>query len=212
MISELRAWGLMAVVLVIWTALALASIVSGNGQAVPTISEGVPVLLVLVLLFDRIVWRWRLLHPWLVATPDLVGTWKGELTSLWTDGDGNRPAPKAAYLAIEQTLTSVRVRLFTDEAASEQIAGDVTKIAGERWAIAYVFRGEPSIEHRDKNKSPMHHGGALMKVIDGATRSLEGEYWSERAKGKLVLREHSGMVARSHDHANALTYGPVAVR
>jgi SMODS-associating 2TM, beta-strand rich effector domain len=207
MIAELRVWALIAFAVIEWAVLSIASLVTGNSDALPAIAETVPVLLFIGFLFERLFWRWTPLHPHVIGTPVLLGTWKGQLVSLWVDPQTKvSPAPKTAFLVVEQTLTTVSVRLLTDEATSDQVAGSIAKV-GERRAIAYIYRGVPGIEHRSRNTSLIHFGGALLHIQDGRELRLEGEYWAEReSKGTLHFDQHSPQRARSFEEAESLTY------
>lgn len=206
--SEFRSWALVGFVLLVWLALMATAVVTNNGDALGQISAVIPVLLLGAWAFERWIWRWKGISK-LVRTPVLHGTWRGELKSLWLDPDTKKPkplAPKRVYLVIEQTLLTVTVRLFSEETVSEQIAGSLADLGGGRRALSYTYIAEPSIGNRDKN--PMRHGGALIKVLDGSALHLEGEYWAERAgTGSLSFREHRSRLAKSFTDAEILFAG-----
>jgi SMODS-associating 2TM, beta-strand rich effector domain len=194
---ELRSWALMGLAGIVWVALLITGAVTGNGDASGAISATVPVLLVLGYLFER--WGWRIGRiPRLLGVPMVRGTWKGTLRPL-----GLGASIKVAYLAVEQTLTSASVRLLTDESESEQIAGTIFRRASGASAISYTYLNTPVIDRREA--SPIHHGAALLSILDRNQLRLEGEYWTERAtKGALAFTEHAAKVARSYADAAAL--------
>ena len=40
---------------------------------------------IVMFLFTKLVWKWKLLYSWLVPFPNLNGTWKGEIKTNWID-------------------------------------------------------------------------------------------------------------------------------
>lgn len=202
-----QVWVLYGIVGVIWLALLVLAGVSGQFDQVSRITSIVPALLVGAWLFERYLWRWAPLHPRVVHTPVIRGTWRGELASLWINPQtGEQPAVKTIYLAIEQTLTTVSVRLHSDESSSEQISGivSVRKATDER-VVIWTYVNTPRIALRERSRP--HYGGALLTTFGDPPGRLEGEYWTDRqSKGSLSLRGHSPDIADSFEHAQALTY------
>jgi SMODS-associating 2TM, beta-strand rich effector domain len=206
MLSELRVWSLVAVTGAIWLTLAVVGIVTSNFGALSTIADLFPLVLLLAYAFERRGWRWQPLHPRLVSTPVLIGTWKGQLESYWEDSDGKTRPPKTVYLVVRQTLTTVSVRLLTDEATSEQIAGGMAKTDGAYPAIAYNYRSTPEIALRHAS-SDIHFGGAVIEIVGDPATELRGEYWNERkGTGRLRFREHTVIRAQTYEQATALSY------
>lgn len=206
MLSDLQTWTVIGLAALIWLALSAIGIASGGPTAALAIADVIPFLLLAASLFERRVWRWARLHPHLVGAPVVRGTWKGSITSLWSDpATSAAPQPKTVYLAVEQTLTTVAVTLFTDESASRSIAGSVANVPGRGWVLSYTYLNTPRIERRET--SPIHYGGTLLSIVDGGGITIDGEYWNDRAsKGRLVFREHAPEVARSIEHAAAMTW------
>ncbi len=199
--AELRSWAIVGLAGIIWAALLLAGVVTGNGDAFGAISAAVPVFLLVAYAFER--WLWRVGQTArLFGVPVLRGTWRGTLRAVGTSEAPVAPA-KVAYLAVEQTLTTISVRLLTDESESDQIAGTVFRRPSGALAISYTYLNTPEVERREA--SPIHHGGGLLTVHDGTGLRLEGEYWTERrTKGALSFAEHTERVARSYADAAAL--------
>lgn len=207
MFSELQTWGIISVVGVIWLALILVGAVSGKIEQFSTIADVVPILLVLAAVFERWGWKLRFLHPHLISVPIVHGTWKGELRSLWVDPkSGKSQEPKTVYLTVEQTLTTVCVRLMSNESSSEQIAGTLTRNRPSgRHSLAAIYINTPGIDRRDE--SAIHRGSLALEIGGKSGNSLEGEYWTDRAsKGKLLFEEFNGSIAESFREADSLTY------
>jgi len=202
--TEVRTWVIFSTAGLIWLTLIILGAVSGNPEQFRTISDVVPFLLILLGLFERFLWRWGFI-PRLVNVPVLHGTWKGELESLWTDpATGKSPPKKIVYLAVDQTMTSLCLRLLSDESASDQVAGSLTHPASGPRIVSAVYVNTPTVGRRDG--SPMHYGGLVLRVAGAfPPRRLEGEYWTDRqSKGALAFDAHSSKTADSFADAQEL--------
>lgn len=206
-----QAWVIYGIVGVLWLALLALAGISGQFDQAARITTIVPALLVGAALFERWVWRWHPLHPHVVHMPVIRGTWRGVLASLWTDPTtGAHPPTKIVYLTIEQTLTTVSVRLHTDESSSEQISGTVgiRKSTGER-TITWTYMNTPRINLREQSRP--HYGGAVLTVFGDPPTRLEGEYWTDRqSKGSLEFRGHNPVIADSYEEAVGLEFHEVS--
>ncbi|MCB9689731.1 MAG: hypothetical protein H6735_32130 [Alphaproteobacteria bacterium] len=135
--------------------------------------------------FDR--WLWRI--PGLVhvhGVPDLNGTWKGELRSMWIDpATGASPPPIPTFVVIRQTYTAISVRTFTVESSSVSIAAGLVAEPDGSLVLTYLFRNEPKLSVQDRSR--LHHGG-VKAALAGESDKLKGSYWTDRAsKGELSL-------------------------
>lgn len=201
MAGELRNWAVMSVVGMIWLALVVVGAVGGNIHQVSTIADVVPVLLILAGVFERWGWRLPILHPLVVQTPVVRGTWKGELESLWTDPTtGGHPPRKVVYLVVEQSLTQSAMRMFTDESSSEQIVGQVQKRSSARFVLSAIYQNTPTIDRRETSRP--HLGAVMLEIHGHPPHRLEGEYWTERqSKGLLAFVERCPQLAASYQEA-----------
>jgi hypothetical protein len=204
--TGLQVWAVSAIVAIIWLALLVVAGLSGNLDQFSKITSIVPALVLGAVLFERYGWRWAPLHPHFVHMPIVRGTWEGELGSLWTDqATQSSPSKKTTYLTIEQTLTTISVRLHSDESSSEQIAGTVaTNRSGQR-IIASTYVNIPRVGQRERSRP--HYGGVILTVFGDPPTRLEGEYWTDRqSKGGLVFRGHSPEIADSYETAKSLSF------
>jgi hypothetical protein len=92
----------------------------------------------------------RRLHPNIIGTPDIHGTWRGLMNSSYAiPATGLARPPRVVYLAIRQTLSTVWVRLLTDESQSDQMAGSIVKDRiSEDWLLSYSYRNTPRLPLR----------------------------------------------------------------
>jgi hypothetical protein len=154
--------------------------------------------------FDRWAWRIPFLYPWFVSTPNLRGTWKGQINSSWRDpSSGKMILPIDAYLVIEQTFSSLQVRLFTKESQSNLLMGNIFQNDGGTYSVAGIYRNTPGILNR--TNSPMHYGSILLHMQGEKDFSLNGEYWTDRqTKGELHFINKSKVLAYDFEQASAL--------
>lgn len=149
-------------------------------------------------------WLWRL--PFVQRIPavprSIRGTWRGRLTSFWTDpATGRAPEPKIAYLAVQQTASHIVVKLLTDESRSSSALANVSDVDGSCiLTYLYLNRPEMSVEHRSR----MHHGSAVFDVSGSPVRRLKGRYWTDRdSKGELEFSERYRKLADDFDEAQS---------
>ncbi len=168
---------------------------------------------ILLLLFDTWLWKFPIIHTVFVPFPDLSGTWKGQITSLWKDEKtGEQIPPIDAFLVVHQTYSSLNLRMITKESRSDLLSGNIIPNSSGPHKIAGIFENIPSIMVRER--SPIHYGGILLEFHNGDFPALEGEYWTDRdSKGYLKFGnnvkksfdnyESASSAYRSRDHAKS---------
>lgn len=129
--------------------------------------------------FDQWVWRWTALRR-LVRVPNLNGTWRGELTSMWPNDKGVEVThePKPIFLSIKQSYLTVSITLMSDESSSESFAAVLQPEGADRFAIHYHYRNRPGLAVRDRSRP--HDGAAKIAVSGLSPTSQTGEYWTDR--------------------------------
>jgi hypothetical protein len=209
MLNNRQVYAIVGVASAIWLGLALTHAIDEGPAAILDLANFIPLLLLLGIIFEAWLWRWPPLHPHVIGTPVVRGTWRGMITSMWPDPAlGGRPRPpKRAYVAVDQTLFTVSVRMLTDESESDQMVGAVSKLPNGKWAISYTYHNTPDLPLRDGSRP--HFGGAVITVLGGPPNRLEGEYWNDRnAKGTFAMDARSPAVAQSYVQAEAMSFGP----
>lgn len=142
--------------------------------------------------FTKWIWRWKVFQGWLIKIPDLQGTWRGELQSDWINpatGKGIPPVP--VMLVIRQTFSALKCTLMTAESTSYSTTADInTATNGEDLYLTYNYTNKPKALIRDR--SAIHDGAAMLRIIRQPGRCLEGEYWTSRkTRGDISLQFHS---------------------
>ena len=215
-LSSSQTWAIVGFAAIVWLALAWLGVTTeGDAGVVLRLADVIPALLVLFAIHERWLWRWQLLHRLGISpAPVLSGTWRGELVTHWKDPEtGIALPPKTVYLAIHQTLTTVHVRLLTDESTSDQVSGGMSS-DGFVPTIAYTYRNEPDLALRGV-RSEIHYGAAVLRVNGKPATELDGRYWTDRpTRGTFRFAEHTMRIAQSYADATKLEYGvpnPVGV-
>ena len=141
--------------------------------------------LILVWLFTKWIWKWKLLHPWFVVTPDLSGKWEGTLHYVWNGNEGDRDTS----VIIIQTFNHIVVKLGTVESTSRSVAAsfDIDYHKGTS-DLYYTYINEPMVTIQ--NRSQIHYGTTRLTFDVHNLTSLVGEYWTSRnTKGTMRLKK-----------------------
>ena len=155
-----------------------------------TLKHGTPFTVVigalgtLWIVFDRFLWRFRLLHGWLVKRPDLRGTWRVELQSSYINPKtGQRVPTIVCYMGVEQTLSELKMHLMTPESESWSIASHIRPSpSGNGYQAICVYNNKPNIHLRDKRISEIHNGALIIDTHGSGVRpdTFTAEYWTDR--------------------------------
>lgn len=177
--------------LVIWGLVLVATQDSPTWSLVESLKRvptAIAIYAVLGIIFTKWAWRLPFLHPWLVKIPDLQGTWRGVLKSDWVDpstGKGIEPIP--VVLTIRQDFSNIKCVVMTKESSSHSVAADINfGLGGDATCLSYTYTNRSKATIRDR--SPIHDGAAILKIIKEPKLSLEGEYWTSRkTRGEMEL-------------------------
>ena len=141
--------------------------------------QAVTVYAILVLLFTKWAWRWKIFRGWLIKIPDVQGTWRGSIISTWVDpSTGKKLDSIPAILAIKQSFNKIDCFLFTNESSSYSTAAEINMDQGGNLYLNYNYTNRPRASVREE--SEIHDGAAILQMIKTPNRSLEGEYWTSR--------------------------------
>lgn len=137
-------------------------------------------------LWDHLLWRWALAQKVAAVPRDLRGTWRGTLTSFWIDPDTQiSPPPKTVYLVVRQSSSALSVVLLTDESWSKSSLASVTS-DGTTVSLDYMYLNFP--DSRFEERSRIHHGSASFSVAGRPAERLRGRYWTNRdSRGELLF-------------------------
>lgn len=159
-----------------------------------------------VTIFNKYLWSWRLFKGWYVKRPDLRGTWRVELKSSWLNPEtGKCIDPVYGYAVIRQSLTSLSLRLLTTESRSVLVAHSIEQQEAEDlFKLVGVYRNEPKIELQGV-RSEIHHGSFALEVHGSPVYELQGHYWTDRGtKGSMKLSGRDSKIYDTFDQAEKL--------
>jgi hypothetical protein len=207
-ITEVQFYVTLAVTILVWGLLLVIFgvpvdfAVLGPATNVPTI------VLVILWAFNRWFWRYRWLHPWLVRTLDLQGTWKGRFESDYVPlgaGADALPVRGEAFLVVRQTFATINAKMVTRESRSETLVCKVVRCDDETSELVAIYSNTPRVSVRDR--SEIHFGGFRLRVLGKRNPVLEGEYWTSRkTRGELVFRERNRQPVDDFERASRLQF------
>jgi hypothetical protein len=193
--STVKIYAQMLTFLVIWLVIIIAS---GKFSpldlwaAAKLIPMAVAGYAFVALIFTKWLWRCKFFADWLVKVPDLQGTWRGELKSDWIDPKTNQGIPPVPItLVIRQTFSNISCILMTKESSSYSTTANINAESNnENLFLTYNYTNRPKATLRDR--SAIHDGAAVLKIVRTPKRILEGEYWTSRkTRGEITLHFQS---------------------
>jgi predicted pore-forming effector associated with SMODS systems len=124
-------------------------------------------------------WRSPLLRrSRLVQTPDLNGSWEGQLQSSYDDFK----SVHQISVAIRQSWTRIVVELRTSQSTSHSDTASIFVEKGVNPVLVYTYLNSPN---PDQQESMHRHAGTTLLELTSVSNSatLEGNYYSGRGRG-----------------------------
>lgn len=150
----------------------------------------------LAFIFTKWAWRWRIFRGWLIKIPDIQGTWRGSLVSTWVNKNTNDNKPIQAILAIRQNFNRIDCSLYTKESSSYSTAAEINKDQGGNLYFSYNYTNRPKVSLRER--SEIHDGAAILRIIKSPSYALEGEYWTSRkTTGEMKFMFETSTIAET---------------
>ncbi len=148
--------------------------------------------LLILSLFIKWGWRWKIFRGWLVPFPDLNGTWQGYIKSNWKDsGTRKKSSPIPAILSIKQTFGKISCVLRTAEMVSHSYVEGFTLDRDKQirqLAYSYTSKPRPLV----KERSTSHDGTIVFNLVGMPVTKLEGRYWTDRETTGEILLAYRG--------------------
>lgn len=158
------------------------------------------------LLMETVLWRLPLVRSMIARRPSVSGTWRATLISSYLQPDGSATV-KTVYVVIDQSLTRLSVRMFTDTAHSRSLAERISSSQNdELFELAIVYQNVPNIDQRlPDGTGRIHFGALLIPNVPYSAERLTGHYWTDRrTEGKLTFEERRPKLASSFESAQRL--------
>lgn len=153
-----------------------------------------------LVVFDRWVWAWSWLQPWLVKRPDVRGTWRGVLRSRYEPTPGEKLPDIPIYLCVKQTLTAIHVTMHSAESTSRTTGCVLETSADGHRRMGVLYFNEPDLHVR--TRSSPHYGALMIDLVDDPVCGLRGTYWTDRGTaGTVELDAHDSHLFDTFSHA-----------
>jgi len=156
------------------------------------IPKVVSIDLLVIAIFIKWGWKFRIFRGWLVPFPNLSGTWIGFIYSDWKDPDtGQKPPPIPVMLTVSQSFSHASYLMRTSEMESSSYSeGFLIDTDRQIKKLAYSYTSKPRLSLSER--STPHDGSAVFQIIEKPKLKLIGRYWTERlTKGEIILEYHS---------------------
>jgi hypothetical protein len=191
MITEIQLSTLIFIAAFIWAIFLILQGTPISKELFDPFSNVIGITVLLLAIFDKWAWHCKIFYPWLVSTPYLEGTWKGEVKSNWINSENEKASGNIeAYLSVRQKFTRIYASLITKESSSELLTGELIKNPDETWRFVGAYRNTPKVLLR--GRSPIHHGAVIFNVKGKTPTGLEGQYWTDRnTQGEMDFSEYS---------------------
>lgn len=191
--EEALEWVRVGLLVAVWAAVLYISKtgLAISWDAVKQLPVVVTVYAILSYVFTKWLWRVPLLQGWLVPFPDLQGTWQGEIRSTWRDPKTDQKLPPLpVILVIKQSFLSISCAMHTRESESYSTAAQISQDEDGTLRLSFNYTNRPKASVRDRIS--MHDGAAILRIVRGNNRLLQGEYWtSRRTTGDISLKFRS---------------------
>ena len=192
MLSRLQISILLGLVVVTWWITLFIRGVPLNKEYLMPFAPTVSVLVAYQFIFEHWLWRLGWINRWLVKRPDLRGTWLVDIRSNYKNPEtGETVSPITAFMGVEQTYSTLKMHLMTEESQSWLIVDKIEHSPkGNGFRVVGVYNNEPEIGLRG-NRSEIHYGVFILDVHGQRGRRpdvLDGHYWTDRnTNGKMSL-------------------------
>ncbi|MEN8175288.1 MAG: hypothetical protein ABFS23_05975 [Pseudomonadota bacterium] len=138
-------------------------------------------------------WKLKIFRGWLVPFPNLNGTWIGFIYSDWENPQtSEKPPPIPVMLTVNQSFFHVSCVMRTSEMESSSFSeGFLIDTDRQLKKVAYFYTSKPRLSLSDR--SVLHDGSAVFRIIEKPKLKLTGRYWTERlTKGEITIEHHTG--------------------
>jgi len=190
-------YGVVVVSAIAWFLLALfsrldLSVAKNFFGLVPKV---VSIDLLIIILFIKWGWKFKVFKGWLVPFPNLNGTWVGKIHSDWVNPEtGKSVLPIPVMLTVNQTFTHISCVMHTGEMKSFSVS-EGFNIDKDRQIkqVSYIYTSKPRI--RLNQRSLPHDGAIVFDIIEAPNKKLIGRYWTERKTiGEIKLTFSSRVI------------------
>jgi len=154
------------------------------------IPKVITVQLISILLFNKYFWKCKIFRKWLVAFPDMSGTWIGLLKSNYINPKTKkRVDPIPCMLVIKHKFKKININFYSGESISYSFSEELNFDSNRHLKrLSYSYTNEPStlLDYR----STSHKGTTILNLVND--NELIGYYYTDRTtKGEMSFNFHS---------------------
>lgn len=148
---------------------------------ITTLSYVVSIETILIIIFEKYLWKLKFLRWIIVPFPDLTGEWVGTITSTWTDHSSGDLLPDfECKLKIDHQFNDISIELITKQSQSFSFSEEIIYNKKNRSiSISYLYSNQPDFSVEEKSRR--HTGTMLLYLIEESTKMvLKGNYYTDR--------------------------------
>lgn len=183
------------VIIIFVTAVTWITVVTVNGfpktfwEGVNPFLIAISVTTILAYIYEKMLWHCCPLQQILARTPDLRGAWRVIILPAWVDPSTEEEAISVeGYAQVDQTASTLCIRLFTQDSRSETFAFSIEDIENE-FRLTCFYQNSPRMADRPRSGTS-HQGSAIYRFRGYRPNKLEGEYWTEtKNTGEITLSD-----------------------
>lgn len=147
----------------------------------------------LIGLYESFLWR---IFPlkYLQGVPDIRGRYTGKIVSSYGEG-----SEYDVVIEIQQTLSDISVRLFTERSSSHSVIANIGKNEKGNWFLAYIYKNSPKTIKDDLDMRT-HDGFACLDVFPRELK-IDGHYFNdprERATHGHIICQLESRILKGH--------------
>ena len=171
-------------------------VAAGMADQFSAITTATSVVTVIVIIFRKRIWKWRMLHPWFVDVPVVEGHWLGTVDRREDHGSSSSVRVEVSVVIDQPTMSTVRYvqTMSNDSAEGHTEACQLYRGADGFFYLEGIYQITKREDHRESTGKRLIYYGAMRLQLDDANRpsGLKGSYWSDsQTRGTLVLKRAS---------------------
>ena len=189
-----------AVTAVTWIAAAtIFGLPDTFGRAILPFFTAITVTSLFLYVYDRYLWHVGFFQRWVAQLPDLQGVWKVTIRSTKINNDTRKQIDSVlGYAQIDQTASSLSMRLFTEDSRSRTIAYSIEEEQNQ-FRLSIVYENKPRMEERARDGT-IHLGSAVYEFRGYRPSKVIGEYWTEKpSSGEIELSDRTRKEIDTYD-------------
>ena len=137
-------------------------------------------------IFQKWLWRWRLLRPWLVKYPDLTGTWHAQFKGVTFN------TLFRSIIYIDHRFTTLSLTSDRPKSSTKSVATMLVEHRKNRLRLYVIYESNVVVSlDGEADSHGAEHNGCFRLDLDGEDgplkgRVLNGKYWTDKPRKNEV--------------------------